>query len=363
MIAKKRFSHIDLIETIAIIFVVFVHSPLYKWDFLELGLGRDQVTLYYCRYFIRTIISTCVPLFFFANGYLLFSAPYSHAKHCKRTVRIGFLPIFGLILHPIYMIIAGRGISWKVVILDWLNLTTEWTMNVFWFAGALTCIYFLFPALKSLYDKDSKVFIKLIIIIFVGTFGIKLCNTLLSLINSVIEIPIGSVNFPIVEMYIPFRPYGYSFVYFCLGGIAYKYENVVRAIGKSKRNTFAFFSMIIACFLLFGTGILLSKCNKNVWDVVWEGYDTIPTLVNVIAIYLLSLNYANGYKPIEYISKNTLGTYLLHYLVIRMTKPFLKSTAIFQNIPVNLLYAVLIVIVCTIIIEGLRNVRTAGMHK
>ena len=355
MSAKKRYPHIDLIETIAIIFVVFVHSPLYKWDFLEAGLSRDSIILYYCRYFFRTIFSTCAPLFFFANGYLLLSIPYNNAKHFHRTMRIVLLPIFGLILHPIYMVIAGQKVSWKLVFSDWLNLTTEWTMNVFWFVGALACIYFLFPALKSLYDKDSSAFMSFTVIIFAGTFGIKLCNIILSLINGVMEFPIDSVNYPILEMYIPFKSYGFSFVYFCLGGIAYEYEDAIRSIGKTKRNIFTFFSMIIACFLLFGTGVLLSKCHESMWDVVWEGYDTIPTLVNVIAIYLFSLNYTNRYKIIEYISKNTLGVYLLHYLIIRMTRPFLRSISIFQNIPVNFLYAVLVVIACVVIIEELRK--------
>lgn len=355
MAVNKRFSHIDLIETIAIIFVVFVHSPLYKWDFLDAGKNNSYIILYYSRYFIRTIFSTCVPLFFFANGYLLFSKPYNSAKHFKRTMRIVLLPIFGLILHPIYMVIAGQKIDWKLVIVDWLNLTTEWTMNVFWFAGALACVYFLFPALKSLYDKNSRAFINLTIVIFAGTFGIKLCNILLLLINNIVRLPVDSVNYPIIEMYIPFKSHGYSFVYFCLGGIAYRYEDVIRTISKTKRNVFAFFSMITACLLLFGTGVFLSFIYGSSWDVVWEGYDTIPTLVNVIAIYLFSLNYTSNYKIIECISKNTLGIYLLHYLMIRLTRPFIKSIHMFQNIPVNLLHSILVVLVCVAIIEGLRR--------
>ncbi len=355
MDSRKRFPHIDLIETIAIIFVVFVHSPLYQLDFLDTDINKHCVNLYYCRYFIRTIFSTCVPLFFFANGYLLFSKPYNSAKHFKRTTRIVLLPIFGLILHPIYMVIAGQKIDWKLIIIDWLNLTTEWTMNVFWFAGALACVYFLFPALKSLYDNDNKVFVKLIIVIFTGTFGIKLCNILLFLINNIIGFPVDSVNYPIIEMYIPFRPYGYSFVFFCLGGIAYRYEDTIRIISKTKRNVFAYISMFTACLLLFGIGVLLSDFIGSRWDVVWEGYDTIPTLVNVIAIYLFSLNYTSNNKIIEFISKNTLGIYLLHYLVIRLTRPFIKSIPIFQNIPANILYSILVVLACVAIIEGLRQ--------
>lgn len=73
---SKRLTYIDLLESIAIFFVLLYHSRLYATDFLS-----DSSISNYISYFSTTILSTCVPLFFFANGYLLFSKPFVLKKH------------------------------------------------------------------------------------------------------------------------------------------------------------------------------------------------------------------------------------------------------------------------------------------
>ncbi len=64
---KKRLFFIDILESIAIFFVLSYHGTNYSFEFLQ---DRGNV-LFYFRYYLRTILSCCVPLFFFANGYLL----------------------------------------------------------------------------------------------------------------------------------------------------------------------------------------------------------------------------------------------------------------------------------------------------
>lgn len=59
MIKQKRYAHIDLLESIAIFFVVIYHSTIYTFDILQ-----DNSVVNYLLYFDRTILSTCVPLFF-----------------------------------------------------------------------------------------------------------------------------------------------------------------------------------------------------------------------------------------------------------------------------------------------------------
>lgn len=155
MAGKKRFSHIDWLESIAISFVVTYHSTLYTFDILQ-----DNSILNNFLYFGRTILSTCVPLFFFANGYLLFNKEFILSKHIKKTIRlILLLFIWGLLLMPIYMIIAGEPLRIKTIVLSLLNLDIPWGMNLFWFLGALICMYILFPALKALFDKSEKSFL------------------------------------------------------------------------------------------------------------------------------------------------------------------------------------------------------------
>ena len=255
---------------------------------------------------------------------------------------------------PIYQVLNGDGISIKAVIHNVLDLNIEWGVNSFWYIGALVCIYLLFPALKSLYDTDINSFQCLTCALFVVTFGIKLINQLLMFLNIAVGLPLSSINFPLFNMYIPFRQYGYSFVYFCLGGIALYCEQ--RINGFQNKNKYAVGILIASCVTLFLIGIFYSRyVLGSVWDVVWEGYDSIPTLANVIAIYALSLNVEKTNMILKEVSKNTLGIYVFHGLIIRLTRPFLLTVGICQNYIANIVYGVLIIIACLALIKAVQK--------
>ncbi len=78
-----RYDSIDLIECIAMLFVVMYHSTTVPYDFNQ--------SAYECvNYFIRAILSTCVPLFFFANGYLLINKKFDLKKHLKKNSKADY---------------------------------------------------------------------------------------------------------------------------------------------------------------------------------------------------------------------------------------------------------------------------------
>ena len=91
-------------------------------------------------------------------------------------------------------------------------------------------------------------------------------------------------------------------MYFCLGGIALYCEQ--RINGFQNKNKYAVGILIASCVTLFLIGIFYSRyVLGSVWDVVWEGYDSIPTLANVIAIYALSLNVEKTNMILKEVSK------------------------------------------------------------
>ena len=152
---KNRLSHIDLLESIAIFFVILYHSTIYSFD-----ITQNASALKYFLYFGRTILSTCVPLFFFTNGYLLFNKEFILKKHIKKILRLILLIfIWAFLLMPTYMLIAGESINIKILLMSIFTLDTLWGMNFWWFLGALVCIYILFPALKALFDFSKKSFV------------------------------------------------------------------------------------------------------------------------------------------------------------------------------------------------------------
>ena len=350
--AKGRLSHIDLLESIAIFFVIFYHSTTYFFDFIS-----DSSASSYLLYFGRTILSTCVPLFFFANGYLLLNKPFDLKKHIKKIIRIILLVlVWAFLLMPTYLIIAGKPLDIGLITSNILSLDIESGMNLFWFLGALVCIYIFFPALKSLFDTDRKAFIFITIILALLGFGFILGNQVLAFLGLIFKRDLGHLDHPLFTMFNPFGGFGgYSFAYFCCGGLIYTYEDKILEIKKSTRNLTAIAVMIVSCFALFLIGINCSN-SEIIWDVVWNGYNTVPTFLNVIAIYVLCLSYTKNSKLIHLISLNTLGIYFIHGLSLKLTRPLLMPYDIFYTFPANIVYAVFVLLVCLAICLLLRKI-------
>ncbi len=358
---KKRYYHIDAIEALAIFFVVYYHTKLCYQNFMADNCVGYMSYLYYIRYFFQTIVSTCVPLFFFSNGYLLLSAPYSFNKHVNRMARLFILPFFGLLLLPVYMLIRKVPFDLKFIVNSWLNMNSDWGMNRFWFIGALICVYIFFPALKVLFDYDEKSFLLLTGILFITTFGVNLVNIGLGFENAQISVFPDKFNYPMIDMFIPIKKWGHSFVYFCVGGLAYRYESVILQKKAKIRNRIAIISIVISCLILFFVGVLYSKIVVgSLWDIVYKGYDTIPTFINTIALYMLSLNIATPNFMIEIISMDTIWIYMLHTLIIIATKPLFPSNIIFSSIPFNIAYSLAVVLTCTLIAEIYRRIKNAN---
>lgn len=344
VLKNKRQTNIDLIESIAIFFVLVYHSTLYFFDFLS-----DNSFMNYVSYFSRTILSTCVPLFFFANGYLLFNRPFDLKKHIYKMLKIiALIFIWALLLMHIYILISGEQYSIRTVIFSILNQDTAWAMNIFWYLCALISIYVLFPALKALFDSNKKAFIFFTVACAILTFGFVFVNQISAFLGVLLHHRISIVDKLMIQMFNPFRgAFGYSFVYFCVGGLICTYEDKIRLISKRKRNIVSCIGILVSCLLLFLVGVFYSKfINNDVWDVVWNGYDSIFTFFNVIFIYVLSLNYTKDYRFIRSISCNTLGIYFTHEIVVRSTISWMKSFDFLCNIPVNLIYAFAIMCVC-----------------
>ena len=347
METKKRYVCIDLLESIAIFFVIIYHSTLYVYDFTQ-----NSSAIYYILYFGRTILSTCVPIFFFANGYLLLNKKFNLRKHVIKTIRLTLLLfIWAIIRMFIFLMISGDPISFKTIVFNILELRTDYKTNHLWFLGALICIYILFPALKSLFDANKNGFIFFIVVCAVLTFGFVLENQIIAFLRVVFNLSIPDLNYPFITMFNPFRgSFGYSFVYFCVGGLIFTYEEKILSISTIKRNAIASIGIIICCFFLFLVGVFFTKYSEGqIWDVVWNGYDTIFTFFNVIFIYFLCLNFTTENKFITMVSNNTLGIYFLHGIIISLTLPMIQTHEILCNLPVNILYAFLVLIVCLLL--------------
>ncbi len=320
---KKRLYEIDYMETIAITFVIFYHCTRYSFDFINNGAVSD-----YLIYFSRTILATCVPIFFFANGYLLLNKDFDLKKHIKKTTKLFVLIfIWAFILMPLYLLIAGEPISISAIFVPFLNLSVESDMNLFWYLGALICIYILFPIIKNAFDNNKKSFIFFISVIALLTLVFDLLNEIVLYSSKFTHSLENGLEMPLTTIFNPFKgSYGYSFVYFGFGGLVYTFRDKLLNIKPYKRNIISVCAIALNCAFLFIMGLLHSKLIHNdVWDIVWNGYDTVFTFSNVFSIYILCLNFKKDFRIVKEISCNTLGIYFMHNIFISLAERYCSS--------------------------------------
>lgn len=340
----SRIAHVDLLETIAIFFVLVYHSPLAKCSFL-----KDSAASNYMVYFFRTILSTCVPLFFFVNGYLLFNRPFDLKKHIKKTLRLGVLAlVWALLSMSIYLVTNHQPITLRSILMPVLDMDTKYSVHIYWFLGALGCMYILFPALKAAFDADKRIIWFFTAVCFFYAFIFNTLGIANTALRYFFHRGPETLNYPIIKMFYPFRgTHGYSFVYFCLGGLIFEYRDRILRVPAVKRNVAAAVCMVLSCIGLFLTGILYSRSSgTEVWDVVWNGYSTIFTLINVLCLYVLSLNCHKTRKVVRLISENTMGIYLIHVLFTRAFLSQLRQIKYMANSAGTILFALCVLFVC-----------------
>lgn len=339
---KKRLNYIDLIESIAILSVLIYHCTLFSFDF-----ESDSTIINYSRYFLQTILSTCVPLFFFINGYLLLNRDFNLKKHISKCIRLVILTfIWSSIIIILTIFIKQEYLSIKEIILKMLYLESGWT-NSLWYLGALVSIYVFFPLLKTSFDYNKKAFISFSFVCIILTFGVTFINHSITIIGALTPLKISNIGYPIFNMFNPFKGFvAYALAYFCIGGLIYLIQDKIYDIPKLKRNVISSMTILLSCIGLFILGLVYSKyVDTNIWDVVWNGYDSIFTLINTICIYVLALNYKSDYKLISTISKNTLGIYFVHGIIIKLTKTTILSINLFNNVLGNFIYAIIVLFI------------------
>ena len=270
--------------------VLSYHGTNYSYNFLQ---GSNNI-LFYLRYYFRTILSCCVPLFFFANGFLLFDRQFDLKRHILKIFRLVILTgVWGIIDLFILMFIRNEFLSIKDFLIGVWTCKQGW-INHLWYMQALVVIYFLFPLIKTVYDKRRDVFAFFTVAAAIFTFGNVAINVLVSIAAHLV-LGKGTVyTFNWFNGFNPFRGiYGYSFVYFCMGGIAYE---ILDKLIFLKRKWVCIATILASMFGLFAVGIALSHITEQSWDVVWNGYDTIFIEGNLP--YALG---SYGYFSIDYI--------------------------------------------------------------
>ncbi|MEX2513685.1 MAG: acyltransferase family protein [Cyclobacteriaceae bacterium] len=338
--APENFDFLDLLKSIAIYFVIIYHFRYMEIDFMD--HGNFSVFL---NYFLSTIFSTCVPIFFFINGALLFNKSNLDLKrHFFKILQIGALVFaWGVITQLALLLIRNESMSLSEMIKNIWKLKEGW-VNHLWFLKAVVVIYIFFPILYTSYKEKKEHLWFFFAFVLLLTFG----NTFYSNLKSVLAFFLDK-NMQLMPKnhFGNFNPffgfYGYSIGYFILGGITFANRHFL--IGKTFR-IFSLLTLFFSMVLLFLYGVIASLSQKEIWDTVWYGYDTIFTAVNVICIFVLSLNYQHHGgmvgKAIALIGRNSLGIYLTHFIVGNFLDPYYLMLILSPSFLSNMAYAFVI---------------------
>lgn len=346
--APKRMPSIDFDEALAMFFVVLYHSRYYGVNFLENGLSVFPL------YALNGLLSTCVPMFFLVNGFLLFRKDLDLRKHIAKTVRLAVVTvIWSFIIPAILCPITGTEVTLRELFdLGWYR-KAGWN-NQLWFMGALVCLYIFFPLLKVAYDKCRPAFVFFTITCAIMTFGTVLLNESASAILCGFFGRESLFDFDYFKSFNPFGGrYDFSFVYFCVGGLLWEKKDILASWNPQTRIATASVTLLVSTLLLAGWGWLASTVNGKIFDSVFHGYDTVFVFANTIALFILGLSHKGKselpHHLILAISQNTLGILYIHNIVRvvldMLVSPSAALLELLSSFAGSALYACVIVLV------------------
>lgn len=314
----SNYFYLDIMKCIAIIFVIAYHTGALNNNIIE-----DPGINTYINYFISTLVSSCVPIFFFVNGFLLLNKPIKLNKLVHKVFNTLFIYLFWrYATFPIVYGINGIPFDSKSIWADFMQLKAGYT-NHLWFLTALIGIYILYPIIKQTFDTNFSFFKYFLIGVFLMSFGTRLLGQISDIINYNFR---GELDWGITKFLNSFNKfsstYGFGLVYFMIGGLFFKFKNY-----RIKKSV-VLIVLVISMLISLSYGIMMSNASNEIYDVVWSGYDVIPTILITCSLLFLfnTIKYNNGifHKIIMVIGRNSLGIYLLHNIVILTTKgPFM----------------------------------------
>lgn len=220
---------------------------------------------------------------------------------------------------------------------------------------------------------------KLVIMTFIykeKRFGNTFLNEMGMLATVVIRHPknISGINF--FNMFNPFTGNNpCDIIYFCIGGLIYTYKDILEKVHIMKCKVLMVLGFLLNNICLFIIGILYSKITNTFWDTVWEGRSTIFVLLNVIYVFLFFMDFNKNNrlqkqseitlkdrfcKCIEVISKNTMGIYLVHVLVLRTIEKFSIQASFTSNITVGIIYSIVVTLISLIITLCVKRIPVVG---
>lgn len=294
---NNRFQNCDLIRTIAIYFVVIIHSL----GCVETGLsGVNEANITNA---ILSIVKCAVPLFVILSGSLLLHKEESITIFYKKRL-IRLIPpfiVWSFVIYFLNFIKKGEVFSIVSFFSNYITQTiTSGVVSVYWYFYMILGLYLITPFLRKFLQSLNRIESLFLICLLFFIYAISLL-------------------FPDFEIATRFVSNNYIyFIYYCFGFVYIKYLKDIK--------------------LLLWVIILVFSYILNIINVLYD-YTSFP-FVSLYSISIFALLYrvkiANKYNVecfLGFCSKVSYGIYLFHILIISA----IISSGIYKDCPLFLM--------------------------
>ena len=294
----KRIEYIDIIETIAIFFVVYIHN-----NTIIGNTSMANITLQF-----SSIIS--VPLFYMCNGTLLFS----RKLNIKRLYKKSLMVFISIALWKIIYALLSIG-SIFIIANNYLKGTYV-PAGHFWFTNKLIALHTIFPIIKIIYDNYNFMMKYIYLYLFFCSFIHIEINEWLSYFCKKYKFNCFNIN-PLND----YKIVGSCHIcfYFLIGIVFHnRFYNKKNSLKTKILLLILFIFSFI--FLIFCKYIQLGGTLKGEWVRLNNDYCRLATVLVCSTFYcfICSIDFSNWNilnKICSFISIRTMNIFIIHYFV------------------------------------------------
>ena len=342
-------KNLNLIKTIAISLVILSHFGPIAYNVIDGTMEFNFFLIY------RSSLSCAVPLFLIVSGYLIISKKYEYQKIFKRIIQ--FLILLFSFKFMYGLAFAKFSFSFDSIVYFFTTTAADgYRVNSLWYLYALIGIFLLLPFIQKLYE-DKKIYLLLCLIVLAFTFLVKPIELIF---NATFD-----YELQFFTVLYPFRShYGFALGYFLLGGLLQRYENKIQDIQVKTPILLLVIGVMIVSQAYFS--LLISNLSETTFDPMFDGYKLLTNLVTSVLLFIIIKYRMKEYNHqiIDYIGRNTLLIYLLHWPIAYYVKEYLFNNLNINDYLLNVFGSIIVLLICLAIAKIVNNNdKIAGFFK
>lgn len=342
---KSRINYFDVLKTISIICVIYLHYPWISTS------ASSNITM--------LISLIAVPIFFMVNGALVLDKEIDVKKHYKRTL-IYFLSliVWKVLTLLIYLLLGQVKITdfnlYEIVLslLSNYNLDGVPTEHL-WFMYSLIKLYLIVPFVY-LFIKKYKNSLKYIIIFCIAvTFMFEFADFFSLMLNKLFNVN----YFDFSTIYSAYNPLSESrtLTYFLLGYYLHQ-KNYQKQSKPSKKIILGLVFFIGLAMLIFARYVQTGQFISGYYERINNDYTKIGTLLMSISIFIFFASQNIKFnKYFNFIGSKTINIYFIHMMIARLLLIYLLPILDIYGSKANSLKTIIVFVLSILITEVLNK--------